>query len=229
MKKCIFYSILILTLLMSGCMSPRIKGGKVTHTSPTGTTTQTQSDDPKSSSSTDLSSVVTQELIIPAGSVIEIDSPNKKEKTTITTSSNTTYAVKMEDKSQTSLGAAQKNVIGETIAKLSQLRWVSYLGAAMFIFGLASLFYPPLRAIISSYTTSLVIAGGGLLLIILPTLIVGNELLIFGVIFGVVILYFFVYRYAGASREVKVLRQWVDRNGDGIQQEDEFLDKDDEI
>lgn len=48
----------------------------------------------------------------------------------------------------------------------------------MFLFGLASIFYPPLRALIASVTTSAAITLGGLALICLPTMIVGNELLI---------------------------------------------------
>lgn len=223
MKKYILFSLLSLSVIFSGCMSPRINGGKISHTSPTGITSQTQSDDPKGTSSTDTASVITKELIIPAGSLVEVESPDSKTKTKITTSSNTIYSVKIEDKSQTSLGGAQKNVIGETIAKLGQLKWVSYLGAAMFIFGLVSMFYPPLRAIISSYTTSMVIAAGGLLLIILPTLIVGNELLIFGVVVGVAIFYFFVYRYGGLSKENKILREFSDLDSDGVDDEVEQI------
>jgi len=48
----------------------------------------------------------------------------------------------------------------------------------MFVFGLASIFYPPLKLLIGSVTTSAAITVGGLALMVLPTLIVGNELLI---------------------------------------------------
>ena len=50
----------------------------------------------------------------------------------------------------------------------------------MFLFGLASIFYPPLKLLIGSVTTSAAIAVGGLTLMVLPTLVVGNELLIIG-------------------------------------------------
>jgi len=55
-----------------------------------------------------------------------------------------------------------------------------WVGVAVFLFGLATMFYPPLKIIIGSVTTSAAIVAGGLALIILPTLIVGNELLILG-------------------------------------------------
>jgi hypothetical protein len=48
----------------------------------------------------------------------------------------------------------------------------------LFVFGLVSLFYPPLRAVIGSVTTSMAITGGGVALMILPTLVVGHEVLI---------------------------------------------------
>ena len=54
------------------------------------------------------------------------------------------------------------------------------MGVVVFLFGIASMFYPPLKAIIGSITTSAAITVGGLALIVLPTVIVGNELLIMG-------------------------------------------------
>jgi hypothetical protein len=54
------------------------------------------------------------------------------------------------------------------------------VGVGLFVFGLASIFYPPLKLIIGSVTTSIAITAGGIALIILPSLIAGNELLILG-------------------------------------------------
>ena len=48
------------------------------------------------------------------------------------------------------------------------------------MFGLATLFYPPLKLIVASVTTSVAMVLGGLALMVLPSLIVGNELLILG-------------------------------------------------
>jgi hypothetical protein len=65
----------------------------------------------------------------------------------------------------------------------------------LFLFGLASLFYPPLRAIIGSVTTSLTMVAGGVALMVLPSLIVGNELLILAVVALGVGGWFFAHRH----------------------------------
>ena len=44
----------------------------------------------------------------------------------------------------------------------------------LFIFGLASLVYPPLKVIVASVTTSVALMLGGVALIVLPTMVVGN-------------------------------------------------------
>ena len=69
-------------------------------------------------------------------------------------------------------------------AKLASLKGIVWVGVAMFLFGLASIFYPPIKLLIGSVTTSAAICAGGLALMILPTLVVGNELVILG---GVVV------------------------------------------
>jgi uncharacterized membrane protein YccC len=50
----------------------------------------------------------------------------------------------------------------------------------LFVFGLASLVYPPLKVIVGSVTTSAALMLGGVALMVLPSMIVGNELLILG-------------------------------------------------
>jgi uncharacterized membrane protein YccC len=65
----------------------------------------------------------------------------------------------------------------------------------MFLFGLASMFYSPLQAIIGSVTTSAAIVAGGLALMILPSLVVGNELLILAGVASAVGLWFLAHRH----------------------------------
>ena len=93
------------------------------------------------------------------------------------------------------LGAAQKDTARELSAKLASLKGIVWVGVAMFLFGLASLFYPPLQAIIGSVTTSAAILAGGLALIILPTLVVGHEGLILGGVALAVGGWFLAHRY----------------------------------
>ena len=87
-----------------------------------------------------------------------------------------------ETKARTELGAAQKDTARELGAKLSSLKGIVWVGVGLFVFGLASLVYPPLKVIIGSVTTSAALMLGGVALMVLPTLVVGNELLILGVV-----------------------------------------------
>ena len=85
-----------------------------------------------------------------------------------------------ETHARTELGAAQKDTARELGAKLSSLKGIVWVGVGLFVFGLASLVWPPIKVIIGSVTTSAALMLGGLALMVLPSLIVGNELLILG-------------------------------------------------
>ena len=100
-----------------------------------------------------------------------------------------------ETRAKTELGAAQKDTARELSAKLASLKGIVWVGVALFLFGLATLFYPPLKLLVGSVTTSAAIVAGGLALIILPTLIVGNELLILAGVASAVGLWFFAHRH----------------------------------
>lgn len=115
----------------------------------------------------------------------------------------------VSEKVTTVIGASQKDLAREAAAKLAALRPVTYLGVAVFLFGIASAVWPPLKLIISSITTSAVIAMAGLALIILPTIIVGHEILIMVVSLGAALAWFFAHRHGQ-------LRGFVDANKDGI-------------
>ncbi len=98
-------------------------------------------------------------------------------------------------RAKTELGAAQKDTARELSAKLASLKGIVWVGVALFLFGLASMFYPPLQAIIGSVTTSAAILVGGLALMILPSLVVGNELLILAGVASAVGLWFLAHRH----------------------------------
>ncbi len=87
-----------------------------------------------------------------------------------------------ETRTRTELGAAQKDTARELGTKLSSLKGIVWVGIGLFVFGLASLVYPPLKVVIGSVTTSAALMLGGVALMVLPTLVVGNELLILGVV-----------------------------------------------
>jgi hypothetical protein len=85
-----------------------------------------------------------------------------------------------ETRARTELGAAQKDTARELGAKLASLKGIVWVGVGLFVFGLASLVYPPLKVIVGSVTTSAALMLGGMSLMVLPSMIVGNELLILG-------------------------------------------------
>ena len=111
------------------------------------------------------------------------------------------------EKVDTKIGAAQKDTAREVAAKLSSLKGVVWVGVLLFIFGAASAFYPPLKAVVGSITTSAIISLAGLALIVLPSLIVGNEILILSVGVGAAALYFFAHRHASIHSELKGLKK----------------------
>jgi hypothetical protein len=66
-----------------------------------------------------------------------------------------------ETHARTELGAAQKDTARELGAKLSSLKGIVWVGVGLFVFGLASLVWPPLKAVIGSVTTSAALMLGG--------------------------------------------------------------------
>ena len=121
----------------------------------------------------------------------------------------TVQKTRVTEKAGTVIGAAQKDTAREIGAKLSSLKGLVWLGAGLFVFGLASLVYPPLRLIIGSVTTSVALAAGGIALMVLPSLVVGNELLILGGVALTVGAWFLAHRHGR-------LRGMVDANRNGV-------------
>jgi uncharacterized membrane protein YccC len=100
-----------------------------------------------------------------------------------------------ETRAGTELGAAQKDTARELGAKLTSLKGIVWVGVGLFVFGLASLVYPPLKLVVASVTTSAALLLGGLALMVLPSLIVGHELLILGGVAVAVGTWFLAHRH----------------------------------
>jgi hypothetical protein len=196
---------LTLALLATGCAGPRpLKGGKaVTTHKPGGVIEQTlvQSENPAAATKQDQDTVKVRTFTLPAGSRIEqsqapvavaaLPSTLNSQppvhhsfsgggSTTFLLSAPMPVVEREETHAASELGAAQKDTARELGAKLSSLKGIVWVGIGLFVFGLASLVYPPLKVIIGSVTTSAALMLGGLALMVLPSLIVGNELLILG-------------------------------------------------
>ena len=226
---------LVLALLATGCASRPLKGGKaVTTRKPAGIIEQTivQSENPSQASKQNQETVKVRTYTVPAGSRIEqSQSPaapaqlstinshpiNLPEPSTLNAQPSTAFVLsapmpvveREESRAGTELGASQKDTARELGAKLSSLKGIVWVGVGLFVFGLASLVYPPLKVIIGSVTTSAALMLGGVALTVLPTLVVGNELLILGVVGLSVGGWFLAHRHGQLKGEVSSLKSKV--------------------
>jgi hypothetical protein len=152
-----------------------------------------QPENPAQSASQNYERVSETELPLAAGTKIleravgrdEQGQASERAKTIILAQA-TVQKTRITERAGTVIGAAQKDMTRELGAKLGSMIGIVWVGIILFVFGIASFAWPPLRAVIGSVTTSAAIVLGGLALMVLPSLVVGNEMLILGgVAFGV--------------------------------------------
>ncbi|MEI8292298.1 MAG: hypothetical protein WCH99_22735 [Verrucomicrobiota bacterium] len=197
--------LIIPVLALAGCTIAPLKGGRATTLSkPAQGIEQTvvQSDNPAAVSKQDQETVRTKTYTVPAGSrlvetrvIADAGGVPVTNAQTVILSAPMPVTEHEETRAKSELGAAQKDTARELSAKLASLKGIVWVGVLIFLFGIASMFYPPLKAIIGSITTSAAITVGGLALIVLPTVIVGNELLIMGGVAAAVGLWFLAHRH----------------------------------
>ncbi len=198
-------AVIAVTGIMCGCAMAPLKGGHATTLNkPAQGIEQTvsQGDNPAQPSRQDQETVRTKTYTVTAGSRIEDARVTADDAGAMVTnlqavvvSAPMPVVEHEETRAKTELGAAQKDTARELSAKLASLKGIVWVGVAMFLFGLASIFYLPLQAIIGSVTTSAAILVGGITLMVLPSLIVGNELLILAGVAAAVGLWFFAHRH----------------------------------
>ena len=198
-------AVITVTGFMVGCAMAPLKGGHAsTVNKPNQGIEQSvqQGENPAQVSRQDQETVRTKTYTVPAGSqMVETRVTADAGGAPVTNAQAVVISAPMpvveheETRAKTELGAAQKDTARELSAKLASLKGIVWVGVALFLFGLATLFYPPLKLLIGSVTTSAAICAGGLALIILPTLIVGNELLILAGVASAVGLWFFAHRH----------------------------------
>jgi hypothetical protein len=197
--------VVVCLLALAGCSMAPLKGGKASTVSKNARgveQTVVQSDNPAATSRQDQETVRTKTYTVPAGSrLMETRIVSDSGGAPVTNASALVISGPMsvteheETRAKTELGAAQKDTAREFSAKLTSLKGIVWVGVALFLFGLATLFYPPLKLLIGSVTTSAAICAGGLALMILPSLIVGNELLILAGVAAAVGLWFLAHRH----------------------------------
>jgi hypothetical protein len=214
------FVLLLLVALATGCATSKpLKGGTATTLSKLTQGIEqsvVQGENAAQTSRQDQETMKTRSYTLPAGSRIEEARVNENSAGALVTnmqavvvSAPMPVVEREESRAKTELGAAQKDTARELTAKLSSLKGIVWLGAALFVFGLTSMFYPPLRAIIGSVTTSMAITGGGVALMVLPSLVVGNELLILGGVAVVIGAWFLAHRHGR-------LRGLIDANKNGV-------------
>jgi hypothetical protein len=205
MKRMVLWMVFWVWLILSGCASRPLKGGRaVTSPRPAGGVEQTivQGENPAQVTKQDQETVRVRSYTLPAGSRIEEARVERNAAAapvtnvqSVIVSAPMPVQEREETRAKTELGAAQKDTAREVGAKLASLRGIVWVGLGLFLFGLASLFYPPLKLIIGSVTTSAAMVLGGVALMVLPSLIVGNELLILGAVGLAVVGWFLAHRH----------------------------------
>ena len=186
--------LVLAAIAFAACTGRPLRGGRATTTAPVQQTLR-QSDNPSASSRQ------TQETI--RTRTYSVSPPLQQEREVRPALPPTRLVADQEIiRATTELGPAQKDTARELTAKLSSLRGIVWVGLGLFLFGLATIFYPPLRLIIGSVTTSIAITLGGVALMVLPTLIVGNELLIMGGVAIVVGAWFLAHRHGHARGQL---------------------------
>ena len=197
-------AVLLAAVLFSGCTIAPLKGGKATTSKSTQGIEQSvvQGDNPAAASRQDQETVRTKSYTVPVGSrMVETHVTADTGGALVTNASALLLSAPMfvtereETRASSELGAAQKDTARELSAKLASLKGIVWVGVVVFLFGLASMFYPPLQLIIGSVTTSLMITAGGVALMILPSLVVGNELLILAGVATAIGLWFLAHRH----------------------------------
>jgi hypothetical protein len=190
-----------LLCIVAGCTGMRplkpgnssIRSGLGTNGLPEFRSELKQPENPAQTAAQNFERVTETELPLAAGTKVteRVVSHDKRGETvslekTIVLAERAVQKTRVTEKAGTVIGAAQKDTARELGAKLASMKGVVWVGLLLFVFGIASLAWPPLRAIIGSVTTSMAVIVGGLALMILPSLVVGNEMLILGgVVLGV--------------------------------------------
>jgi hypothetical protein len=198
------FAVIAAVALLSGCAMAPLKGGHATTSGAIGQTV-VQGDNPAQVSRQDQETLKTRSYTVPAGSRL-VSASNQ----VVVVSAPMPVIEHEETRAKTELGAAQKDTARELGAKLASLKGVVWVGVALFLFGLATLFYPPLQALIGSVTTSVAILVGGIALMVLPSLIVGNELLILAGVASAVGLWFFAHRHGQLRGLVDAAKNTID-------------------
>lgn len=216
---------LFLLVFFTGCASVKpLKGGHSQHESLTGSKTDIQaSENPQQPSRQDSQSKIETSRVIPAGSTIkEIvrAGTNETSREIVVDKPVVETSVRSED-SHITLGAAQHDDARKLAAGYMSVRWIQVVGLCMFAGGLAFSFIPYLRILTGSTTFGFALAGGGLGITFLAHAIVGNETLVILSVLAGCGIYLWIHRHGAQSAENKLLKDFIDKNSNGVDDREE--------
>ena len=223
--------VLFLLGLLVGCGSmPRpLRGGTAAITPPAGgggsAVSLSQPENPATASAQEHESSEETSVPVPAGSTItqrSTEVANGRTNSTelaVTVPSPTEIRRVRTEATKQQIGAAQKDMGREIAAKLSSMRPVQFVGI-LFVVAAVAMLHPVAKGLVGSTTVQIVTGATGLALIILPVVLVGNEkLILLAALIPAV--WWIIHRNASKSTEVRVLREMIDLDKDGIDDRDQ--------
>lgn len=204
--------------MSNGCKSElRTKGGNSYHETADGARVQIQQpENPKDDAKQDLDVEDTSTMIVPAGATVEqkmvAKEPGRAPITNITVytvPTNTVVHHSHIERSHSDVGAAQKDNLGELVAKLKSAKIFVVIGIIVCVGGVFLAVYPPAEVFLGGFTPGAILAAVGLVIAVLPYVVIGNEKLLSVLIFAAVaggLAFWWVHKHGGLQAELTKLK-----------------------
>lgn len=214
----IIFSFCLCVILFAGCKTElRTKGGNASHTAADGAAVQIQQpENPKDDAKQDLQVEDITRLWVPAGAQVrtfdvakEPGRPPQTNFSVFTVPTNTLIEHSHKESSHSDVGAAQKDTLGETIAKLKSAKIFVVIGILVCIGGVFLAVWPPAETFLGGFMPGTILAAVGLVLAVLPYVIIGNEKLFALAAFATVaggLAFWWVHKHGGLTVELAKLK-----------------------
>lgn len=235
-RKTRFFSLFVVALailfFLAGCTqsaqpvkggsSGAVLGGAVASSS----VTTSAPENPSTPSSYSLKKTVTREFFNPSVPSISVtpsstppvvksriqDSPVSNESVSTEIKTNSPMVAKeiTSEEVTTTTGASHKDDASEIRAKLDNLKPTQYAGVGLLALSLA-MFYPPVRlALGAGKEMQMWFAAGGIFLIYAPSIFVGNEKMVLGLVVAALAVFYLQHRSSHKSGVIDALKQTDD-------------------
>ena len=200
-------------IMAAGCLGGqgyRAKGGSASYRARSGEVAITkQSENPKQAANQDVQVHDEQTFLIPFGSIFDIVQPGTTNVVHVTASAPVPVATKHDEISHSTVGASQKDTLGESLAMLKTAKLLILPGILLFVGGIFAALYPPATALFGGILPGIGIACAGLALIVLPFLIVGHPVALAMAAAGAgvaALAVWYIHHHGGLNAELAVLK-----------------------